>query len=152
MLKIDFGSGYNPKKGYKTCDITYSPFLDYVTDGCKIYDKEGELHPSSVDVLYARNTLHHIQDLQPLIQNFYKYLKPNGVLEIIDCRKEYFDKNILLDNIWYRYINKNNNIYISNRYRNYSKICIEVGFKLVHKKFNDEKETTIFKKPSNKAL
>ena len=32
MLKIDFGSGYNPRKGYKTCDITYSPFLDYVYD------------------------------------------------------------------------------------------------------------------------
>ena len=24
MLKIDFGSGYNPYKGYKTCDITYN--------------------------------------------------------------------------------------------------------------------------------
>ena len=30
MLKIDFGSGYNPKKGYKSCDITNLPNLDYV--------------------------------------------------------------------------------------------------------------------------
>ena len=29
MLKIDFGSGYNPNKEYKTCDITGSPILDY---------------------------------------------------------------------------------------------------------------------------
>ena len=30
MLKIDFGSGYNPYPGYKTCDITQGPYLDYV--------------------------------------------------------------------------------------------------------------------------
>lgn len=29
MLKIDFGSGYNPYPGYKTCDITQGPYLDF---------------------------------------------------------------------------------------------------------------------------
>ena len=50
MLKIDFGSGYNPKKGFKTCDITFSPYLDYV------YDKENniilDLNKNSVDEFY----------------------------------------------------------------------------------------------------
>ena len=32
MLKIDFGSGYNPNKEYKTCDITGAQILNYLYD------------------------------------------------------------------------------------------------------------------------
>ena len=32
-LCIDFGSGYNPKTGYKTCDVTTLPQLDIQYDG-----------------------------------------------------------------------------------------------------------------------
>ena len=32
-LCIDFGSGYNPKFGYKTCDVTTLPQLDFQYDG-----------------------------------------------------------------------------------------------------------------------
>ena len=42
MLKIDFGSGYSPRKGYSTCDITYSPFLDYVYD-IQLNDSNGRV-------------------------------------------------------------------------------------------------------------
>ena len=31
-LKIDFGSGYNHKEGYKSCDIVPLPNLDYFYD------------------------------------------------------------------------------------------------------------------------
>ena len=56
-LRIDFGSGHNPKEGYKTCDITFAPNLDYA------YDKEAnliiDLEEASVDEFYAKNVLHH---------------------------------------------------------------------------------------------
>ena len=32
-LCIDFGSGYNPKFGYKTCDVTTLPQSDFQYDG-----------------------------------------------------------------------------------------------------------------------
>lgn len=32
-LCIDFGSGYNPKAGYKTCDVTTFPQLNFQYDG-----------------------------------------------------------------------------------------------------------------------
>lgn len=146
MLKIDFGSGYNPKKGYKTCDMTLSPYLDFISKDNKIYDKKGEIQKNSVDVIHCRNTLHHVKDLESLIKNFYTYLKPNGRLEVIDCRKEYFKGNVFLDKVWYRYINKNENIYISETYNDYKKMCESVGFKKVIERYKEEKEITIFLK------
>lgn len=60
-LCIDFGSGYNPKTGYKTCDVTTLPQLDFLYDG---KDEIVGLREKSVDVFYLRNVVHHIPDLQ----------------------------------------------------------------------------------------
>lgn len=146
MLKIDFGSGYNPKKGFKTCDFTMSPFLDYITKNYKIYDKSGEIKEKSVNVFRCRNVLHHIKNIELLIKNFNKYLKKNGKLIIIDCRKEYYYANWCMDNLWYRYVIPRPEVWISNKYRNYKDICLKNGFKLKSVKYKDEKEIYIFQK------
>ena len=84
MLKIDFGSGYNPNKEYKTCDITGSPILDYM------YDKKDtilDLKEKSVDEFYLRNVVHHIPDLKRTFKCLKKYLKNGGKIKIIECMK-----------------------------------------------------------------
>lgn len=76
-LCIDFGSGYNPKTGYKTCDITTFPQLDFQYDG---KDEIVGLREKSVDVFYLRNVVHHIPDLQRTFTTLKKYLKVGGKL------------------------------------------------------------------------
>ncbi len=140
-MKIDFGSGYNPKQGYKSCDFTENPILDFQVKNYKIYsDINIELPQNSVDEFYVRNTLHHIKDLSLILQMFYFYLKNNGKLIIIDCRSDFYEKNLFLDKLWYRYIIPRPEIWFSNTYRNYKKIALKVGFKLIKEKIKNEKE------------
>lgn len=129
MLKIDFGSGYHPKRNYKTLDFNY---------GCDYYSLD-ELDDNSVDEFRLRNVIHHIYDLNGLFEKIYKKLKPDGVLNIIDCRKEYFKNNVLLDKIWYRYIFNRNDIYISNEYIDPDNILLKLGFTKIKELYKKEK-------------
>ncbi len=141
-LKIDFGSGYNPKSGYKTCDITNAPFLDFAYDGEKIIGCK----KNSVDEFYLRNVIHHIPNLKEVFLMFHFYLKRNGKIKIIDVRKEYYKQNVILDIIWYRYVIPRNEIWFSPIYRDYFEILKMIGFTLVEQYYEDEKEVTIWKK------
>lgn len=142
-LCIDFGCGYNPKWGYKTCDITTSPMLDYQYDGKN--DIIG-LEENSVDVFYLRNVVHHIPDLQRTFATLKKYLKHNGKLIIIDCRAKHFDANVVLDKVWYRFVGHDNDIYIAESYRDYTGILLGLGFKRIFYKQLKEKEKTVYEK------
>ena len=42
-MKLDFGSGYNPQKGYLTCDFTSNPFLDFHFENYKIVNNSVNL-------------------------------------------------------------------------------------------------------------
>lgn len=144
ILKIDFGSGYNPNSEYKTCDITYLPNLDYVYD---MYENSIiGLEENSVDEFYMRNVVHHIKDLKEVFQMLYGYLKNNGTIKIIDARKEYFEKNVILDIIWYRYVIPRYEIWFSRQYRDYFSILEDLGFRLMSKEYFEEKEVTVWKK------
>lgn len=142
-LRIDFGSGYNPKKGYKTCDVTTNPMLDYQYDG---KDTIIGLEENSIDVFYMRNVVHHIPNLQITFKAIRKYIKSSGKLIIIDCNRKHFNTNVILDKIWYRYVGNDNNIFISETYRDYMKILTELGFKQTFYKQLKEKEITIYGK------
>lgn len=142
-LCIDFGCGYNPKIGYKTCDVTTNPMLDYQYDGKN--DIIG-LKENSVDVFYMRNVIHHILNLRSTFQTIKKYLKHNGKLIIIDCNKKCFDANVILDRIWYRYVGNNNNIFIAETYRDYMSILAELGFKQTFYKQLKEKEKSLYER------
>lgn len=138
-LCIDFGSGYNPKNGYKTCDITTFPQLDFQYDR---KDKIIGLKEKSVDVFYLRNVVHHIPDLQRTFSALKKYLKVGGKLVVIDCNKSHYKINVLLDNLWYRFVNNNDRIFISKNYRDYINVLIKLGFKQLYYKSFKEKEIT----------
>jgi hypothetical protein len=146
MLKIDFGSGYNPKSGYKTCDVTYAPFLDYVYDQEKseiLYCENG-----SVDEFHLRNVVHHVKDLSAMFECLKRYLKEDGLLTIIDVRKEYFEKNVILDIIWYRYVIPRYEVWFSREYRDYSKVLTKLGFVRIDYHICEEKEVSIWLKTS----
>lgn len=132
MLKIDFGSGYNPYKDYKTCDITFSPYLDYV------YDEKNNiiigLETNSVNIFRLKNVLHHC-DIEKVILCLKKYLKTNGMVKIIEPKKEYYESNRCLDIFWYRYIYPRYEINLPPMERkDYVKLFVKYGFKILNHK------------------
>ena len=146
-MKIDFGSGYNPKEGYSTCDITTSPFLDFISYDNKIYSREGEVKENTVDKIRCRNVLHHVKDLQALLTNFYRYLKIGGELEIIDCAKEFYPQNVILDNIWYRWFDDGKRgVWYSTEYRSFIPYLQKIGFVIKEHKIINEKENFLCEK------
>lgn len=126
-LRIDFGSGYNPKDGYKTCDITFAPNLDYV------YDKDANviinLEKASVDEFYAKNVLHH-SNIERLVSCFYQYLKHKGIVTIIEPQVIYYEQNRCLDIFWYRYIYLRYEISIPPKKREDYTLCFKKYFKV----------------------
>ncbi len=143
-LKIDFGCGYKHKEGYKTCDITNLPNLDYY------YDEENDkilyLGESSVDEFYLRNVVHHIKDITKTFHCLDKYLKKGAIITIIDVRKEFYKENYYLDNLWYRIIIPREEIWFSSTYRDYFKILEEMNYQKVSYSIEEEKEVSIWKK------
>ena len=144
MLKIDFGSGYNPEKGYKTCDFTYSPFLDYAYNRSdnKIYD----LEEKSVDIFRLKNVLHHC-DIEKVVKCLSNYLKDDGEIIIIEPNKENYSSNRGLDILWYRYIYPRYEIPIPPVKRfNYVEEFIKNNFYVFSVEKSEIYDTYIFKK------
>lgn len=143
MLKIDFGSGYNQKYNFKSCDITYSPFLDYV------YDRQSNkiigCEENTVSVFHMRHVLHHIPNLNDVCSMLNKYLVNGGYVYIEEVRKENFDTNYFLDCLWYRFVNIINDIWFSSTYRDYKSIMKLNGFELVKEYYHGTKECSIWK-------
>lgn len=136
MICIDVGSGYNPKDGYLKCDFNY---------GCDFYGIE-EIPDNYVDKFHIRNTLHHIRDLNEFAKILYEKQKDGGQLKIIDCRKEYYDKNYFLDFLWYRFVFLRKDIFISKQYRNLKIPFILIGYILERQDYDNEKVILTFKK------
>ena len=142
-LCIDFGSGYNPRKNFKTCDITTNPRLDYQYDGEETIIG---LKENSVDIFYLRNVVRHIQNLHKTFNVLRRYLKPKGKLVIIDCNKKSFKANVILDKVWYRYVGNDRNIYLSENYRDYITVLINLGFNQKYYKQFKEKEISTYER------
>ena len=140
MICIDFGSGYNPKEGYKSCDFTSLPNLDYYYDGNKIINLE-----CKVNKFYIRNVLHHIHDIDILLNYLIDCLHDNGVIEIIECRESHYKINFLLDTIYYRGCTNKKEIWFSESYRNYTSI-LHKRMELIKFYYKDEKEISVWKK------
>jgi ubiquinone/menaquinone biosynthesis C-methylase UbiE len=133
-MKLDFGSGYNPKKGYFSCDI-YG-YVDYYFDPLKYkIDCDNNLF----EEINCRNVIHHIKDIEKLTKEFKRVLRPQGIINIIECREENYSENYYLDYLWYRFIIPRKEIWFSNRYRNYSEI-FKKYFKFEHYEVSNEKE------------
>lgn len=142
MLRLDYGSGSKPKKGFKSSDFIGRPGFDYYIQNYKI----SEIEDQTVDEIHCRNVIHHIpeNDLNLLFAEFERIIKPNGKIVISEPREEYFVQNKILDIIWYRWISTDYSIKLpENYYVNYKKYLKK--FKQV-KKYNDEKNEVILLK------
>lgn len=142
FMKLDFGSGHNPRKGYKTCDITNSPYLDYVFDPITY---KVSCPNETFDEIFVKNVLHHVKDLDKLFKELKRILTKNGKIVIVEPRKEFYHKNLNLDLLWYRYINPRYDIWICPFYRDYKKISSKM-FKEQYLQYNEEKETRVLRR------
>lgn len=127
MICLDFGSGYNPKDGYLTCDRTSSPKLDFVfdPDAYKIIDVDD----NHFDVIRCRNVIHHVHDLRKLFLEFQRTLKVNGKLIIIEPTRKSYKSNLILDILWYRFVIPRYEVWFSPKYREYVDTLKQLKFK-----------------------
>jgi len=135
MNKLDFGSGYNPGDGFKTCDI-YG-YVDYYFDSINYQVNTDE----KFDYIRCRNVIHHIKDLRKLSLEFNRLLNPGGILEITEPRKEYYTENYYLDYLWYRFVIPRYEVWFSNVYRD----CRNYFKEFILKEYKVEDEKEIFK-------
>lgn len=139
--RLDFGSGYDALKNWKSCDITSNPMLDY-------YYLNGRItcNDETFDYIRCRNVIHHVPNFLELSVEFYRSLKLGGKLIIIDCNKENYRKNTILDTVWYRYIfDRGSDIEIFPKYRDYFRVFSD-SFELISRKSYNEKEVSLWQK------
>jgi len=112
-MKLDYGSGYNPKEGYKTSDFTGNPMLDY-----HIHDLRVNCQSELFDEVHCRNVIHHVrpEKLPKLFEEFIRILKVDGRLTLSDPSEDNFHSNKCLDVLWYRFVIPRPDIYIGNKY------------------------------------
>lgn len=136
MNMLDYGSGGNPKVGFKSSDFCGSPGYDYYIKDYKVLNAEDH----SFDVIHCRNVIHHIpeNDLPKLFSEFSRLLKEGGQLIISEPREEFHEQNKLLDIIWYRWINVNHDIMIPDKYVDYKKYLDKFEMVSSYNEFNNE--------------
>jgi len=78
-MKIDLGCGNNKKEGYYGIDVVKTKDSDMVCD----LNKGINLDDNSVDEVYSRHFLEHIEDPLLLFKEIYRVLKPNCKAYII---------------------------------------------------------------------
>jgi SAM-dependent methyltransferase len=77
MIVLDVGCGDNKVKGSLGVDCRALPGVDVVCD----FEKDRlPFEDSSVDVIYTQHTLEHIRNLEHLLREFQRVLKPSGRL------------------------------------------------------------------------
>ncbi|MEY9976557.1 methyltransferase domain-containing protein [Lysinibacillus sp. RC79] len=116
-MKLDYGSGRQPKEGFLTSDFCGAPGYDFYIKDYKVLGAEDH----SFDVIHCRNVIHHIpeKDLHLLFSEFNRLLKKDGQLIISEPRKESHLQNLILDIIWYRFLVFDDKIMIPNEYVDY---------------------------------
>ncbi|WP_251030839.1 MULTISPECIES: class I SAM-dependent methyltransferase [unclassified Exiguobacterium] len=141
-MKLDYGSGSQPKEGFLSSDFCGAPNYDYfIQDYRVIGAKDG-----SFDVIHCRNVIHHIpeQDLPILFKEFDRLLKPGGRLIISEPRKEFHKENLILDIIWYRYLKNERKISLPLHYVDWRKYAN--FFSQVNTKYEFNNEIVTYKK------
>lgn len=135
-MKLDYGSGRQPKQGFMSSDFCGSPNYDFYIRDYKVLDAKDH----SFDVIHCRNVIHHIpeKDLPKLFAEFKRLLKYDGQLIISEPRKEFHEQNKFLDLIWYRFLTYDDKIMIPNEYVDYKKYLGDFDIMSVVDEYNNE--------------
>jgi len=135
-MKLDFGSGFAPVKGWATLDSGAN---------CTFNSIE-EIPDNSISKIRFRNVLHHIENVDELFQKLRPKFRKNVKIIIIECRKECYQANLFLDVLWYRSLVPNPSLYIAVEYRDYRINLSKLGFSIKLQRMVDEKEEVVFSK------
>ena len=135
-MKLDYGSGNQPLVGFKSSDYTGTPNYDFYIEDYVVQ----ELEDNSCDYLHCRNVLHHIPecDLPLVFGEFKRLLRPTGTLIISEPRPEHHLQNKILDIIWYRFLIRNNNIMIPDKYVDYKQYLSDFEIVYTLDEYNNE--------------
>lgn len=135
-MKLDYGSGRQPKQGFMSSDFCGSPNYDFYIRDYKVLDAKDH----SFDVIHCRNVIHHIpeKDLPKLFAEFKRLLKHDGQLIISEPRKEFHEQNKFLDLIWYRFLTYDNKIMIPDEYVNYKQYLGDFDIMSTIDEYNNE--------------
>lgn len=135
-MKLDYGSGRQPKEGFLSSDFVGTPNYDFYIKDYRVIGVKDH----SVEVLHCRNVIHHIpeKDLPKLFAEFKRLLKHNGKLIISEPREEYHLQNKILDIIWYRFLTYDKDIMIPQEYVDYKKYLTDFNIVDIENEFNNE--------------
>lgn len=133
-MKLDFGSGFAPAKGWATLDTGVNCTFNCIE----------EIPDNSITKIRFRNVLHHIENLDELFQKLRPKFRKNVKIIVIECREECYQVNYFLDILWYRSLVPNRNLFIARTYRDYTKNLEKIGFSIKLRSQRDEKEEVVF--------
>lgn len=136
-MKLDYGSGRQPKEGFMSSDFCGAPNYDFYIQDYKVVGARDR----SFDVIHVRNVIHHIpeKDLPILFAEFKRLLKHDGKLIISEPRKEFHKQNLILDIIWYRFLTYDRSIMLPpEEYVDYKQYLVDFDFVESVDEFNNE--------------
>ncbi|UGO50914.1 SAM-dependent methyltransferase [Bacillus phage vB_BanS_Nate] len=135
-MKLDYGSGRQPKQGFKTSDFTGAPNYDFMISNYEVVGaRKGQF-----EAIHVRNVLHHIpeKDLSTLFSEFSRLLEDGGELIISEPREEFHEQNKKLDWIWYRFLVNDTKIMIPNEYVDYKQYLVDFELVKSFDEYNNE--------------
>lgn len=128
-LKIQFGCGFNKRKGYLNCDISSKVNPD------KIINLERKLpfKDNSVNEIVMEHVLEHIKNIFPLLEEIYRICKNNALIKI---KVPYFSHESAFSTMTHiRFFTYTSFDFLDkNNYLHYD--APNVNFKMIHKKLN----------------
>ena len=149
-MKLDYGSGSQPKEGFLSSDFCGAPHYDFYIKDYKVMDAKDH----SFDTIHCRNVIHHIPktDFHKLFTEFKRLLKHDGQLIISEPKEEFHKQNLILDIIWYRFVTNNRDIMLPKEYVNYKQYLNDFEMIEAEDEFNNEIITYKVKHSMMKAV
>lgn len=76
-MKLDIGCGRNKKPGFSGVDINPGEQVDFVMDVQKL-----EFEDNSIDEIFSRRCIQHVEDDKKAFSEIFRVLKPNGIFTL----------------------------------------------------------------------
>jgi predicted SAM-dependent methyltransferase len=76
-MKLDIGCGGNKKQGFTGVDINPGEQVDFVMDVRKL-----EFEDNSIDEIFSRRCVQHVEDDEKALSEIFRILKPNGIFTL----------------------------------------------------------------------
>ena len=77
-IKLDIGCGLRKREGYLGVDIIKVEEVDVIAKAENLPFKD-----NSIDAIYTRHTLEHVDDFEKAVKEMWRVCKPNAIIEVI---------------------------------------------------------------------